>query len=533
MKKIWIAMATMVAAASAATPVDIHGSLSVQGSKVVNKNGEPAKLSGMSLFWSQWISKYWNAKVIDWLADDWKVSVVRAAMAVEEGGYLETGAVQEARVRKVVDAAIARGIYVIVDWHDHNAVDHQAQAVDFFQRMARDYGSHPNVIWEIYNEPVKQEWWRIKDYATAVSRAIREVDPDNLIIVGNPDWSSAVDKPAADPVPGTNIAYTLHFYAASHGQWLRDRADAAMRDGIALFATEWGTCESTGDGRLGYSETADWLAWMDQRGISWANWSIADKAETCSALNGGASSSGAWAAGNLSASGTLLRDELRKRNAWYDDIVVKVDTFPLPGTIDGGKPFRTVGARTEPDANGSGLHLAFIDDKTSATWMVRATSDLVLDAEVSAASQNSGGDIRWVLDEKEIGKSSIGGTSGWDNWSTQAGIRFPITPGTHALRLEFSGSGIGLFNIDAISVRGIPLAVAPRNPAAPTWMTTNGTLVVSGLRPGVARLRSPSGILLASSPVHSGQVRFTLPDHPGFAILEIPGSAPLRVPVGF
>jgi endoglucanase len=533
MKKIWIALATLALAANAATPVEVHGTLSVQGSKVVNKNGEPAKLSGMSLFWSQWISKYWNAKVVDWLADDWKISVIRAAMAVEEGGYLETAATQEARVRKVVDAAIARGIYVIVDWHDHNAVDHQAQAVDFFQRMARDYGAHPNVIWEIYNEPVKQEWWRIKDYATAVSRAIRQEDPDNLIIVGNPDWSSAVDKPAADPVPGTNIAYTLHFYAASHGQWLRDRADAAMGKGIALFATEWGTCEATGDGRLGYSETADWLSWMDQRGISWANWSIADKAETCSALNGGASSSGGWTAANLSASGTLLRDELRKRNAWYGDIVVKVDTFPLPGTIDGGRPARTVGARTEPDASGSGLHLAYIDDRTSATWMVRAASNLVLNTEVSVASQNAGGDIRWILDEQEIGRSSVRGTTGWGDWSTQAGIRFPITAGTHALRLEFSGSGIGLFNLDAISATGAPLSIAPRAPVSPAWRIEEGSLVVSGLESGVARLRSSSGALLGSGTVRAGQVRLAMPKTPGFAILEVPGSAPLRVPVGF
>jgi len=533
MKKIWIALATMVAASSAATPVDVHGALSVQGSKVVDKNGDPAKLSGMSLFWSQWISKYWNANVVDWLANDWKVSVVRAAMAVEEGGYLETGAVQEARVRRVVDAAIARGIYVIVDWHDHNAVDHQAQAVDFFQRMARDYGSHPNVIWEIYNEPVKQEWWRIKDYATAVSRAIRESDPDNLIIVGNPDWSSAIDKPAADPVPGTNIAYTLHFYAASHGQWLRDRADAAMRSGIALFATEWGTCEASGDGRLGYSETNDWLSWMDDRGISWANWSIADKAETCSALNGGASSTGGWAAGNLSASGTLLRDELRKRNAWYDDLVVKVDTFPLPGTIDGGKPAVLSGAKTELDASGSGRHLAYIDDRTSATWMVRATSNLVLNTQVSVASQNAGGDIRWVLDEKEVGRSSVHGTTGWSDWSTQTGIRFPITPGTHALRLEFTGAGVGLFNLDVISATGTPLAVAPRNPTRPTWRIADGFLVVSGLESGVARLRTPSGALIASSPIRSGLARLSLPERPGFVILEVPGSAPLRVPVGF
>ena len=32
-----------------------------------------------------------------------------------------------------------------------------------------------------------------------------------------------------------------HFYAGTHGQYLRDKAQAALDRGIALFVSEWGT----------------------------------------------------------------------------------------------------------------------------------------------------------------------------------------------------------------------------------------------------------------------------------------------------
>merc|ERR550532_794146 len=39
--------------APAGSVVERHGTLSVSGNKIVDKNGEPVRLRGMSLFWSQ------------------------------------------------------------------------------------------------------------------------------------------------------------------------------------------------------------------------------------------------------------------------------------------------------------------------------------------------------------------------------------------------------------------------------------------------------------------------------------------------
>lgn len=535
MRRIIAMLALCAACIGAATPVETHGWLSVKGNKVVDERGSPANLRGMSFFWSQWIGKYWNAQVVDWLVDDWNVSVVRAAMAVDNGGYLTTPAAQEARVRAVVEAAIARGIYVIIDWHDHDAIQHEAQAIEFFERMARDYGRHPHVIYEIYNEPTTQPWWEIKGYATRVSAAIRKIDPTNLIIVGNPSWSAEVDKPAADPVPGTNIAYTLHFYAASHGQWLRDRAAAAMNSGIALFATEWGTCEYTGDGALSYDGTRDWLAFMEEKGISWANWSIADKDETCAALVGGASSRGGWSAEDLTPSGAFLRSEIRSRNQKYSFAPPVRDTFPLPGIVDASRPVATIGTRVEPDATGSGRHLAYIDAGTAASYTVKSAVAQSYAVTIQVAGENSGGSIRWLLDGREVGTTSVSGTGGWQNWATVQGPTFTVGTGPRTLRLEFTGTGTGLFNLKSLDFKKPSSSVANRDEPVGQLRRESDAVVLERMDPRWTQsvLLDLAGSVLARSAIGPRGARLEAPREAGPLFVRLTGPGISRtVPVG-
>ncbi|GAB2513816.1 cellulase family glycosylhydrolase [Microbulbifer agarilyticus] len=291
--------------------------LTVEGSKILI-GGEGKSLAGNSLFWSNnfWGGeKYYNAETIAWLKSDWKATVVRAAMGVEDpGGYLDDQSGNEAKVRAVVDAAIANDLYVIIDWHSHRAHEHDwTDAINFFKRMATDYGDHENVIYEIYNEPLQVSWSnQIKPYAQALVAAIREIDPDNLIVVGTPTWSQDVDVASRDPILGyDNIAYTLHFYAGTHGEFLRDKARTAMNNGIALFVTEWGTVNANGDGTVDAEETKAWMDFLKANGISHANWAINDKDEGASALKPGSALTGNWQESSLTESGTLVRGIVR------------------------------------------------------------------------------------------------------------------------------------------------------------------------------------------------------------------------------
>lgn len=299
-------------------PVSYYGPLKVEGNRITDMDGKAVQLRGMSFFWSQWMGKYYTKECVKWLKDDWHCNILRAAMAVEEGGYLTNPEAEEKKICDVVDAAIESGLYVIIDWHDHHATDHLAEAKRFFAGMAQKYGDSPNVIYETFNEPLQISWSAlIKPYHQAVIDTIRYYDPDNLIICGTPTWSQDVDVAADDPLAGTNIGYSLHFYSGTHKQSLRDKAQTALNKGIALMVTEFGTTNATGDGALYLDETDRWLTFMDENKLSWCDWSVADKTEKSAALLPGAPVTGSWSASQLTESGTFIRTEIRAKNPWF------------------------------------------------------------------------------------------------------------------------------------------------------------------------------------------------------------------------
>lgn len=240
-----------------ATPVvKENGALRRSGSKIIGtKTAAPVQVAGMSLFWSIWGGeKFYTADVVASLANNWNVTLVRASIAVENnGGYIEKPDEQLAYAKTIVDAAIAKDIYVLVDWHDHNANLHVNEAKDFFSKMAQAYADTPNIIWEIWNEPDDKNgtshdghdsWNDIKTYADTVISVIRKYS-SNLIVIGTPEWSADPESAAEDPVADSNVAYACHFYAGSHGVLNRAVAEAAMRKGAAIFITECGSTDAS------------------------------------------------------------------------------------------------------------------------------------------------------------------------------------------------------------------------------------------------------------------------------------------------
>jgi endoglucanase len=301
------------------SPISVHGSLKVQNGLIVDKNGLAPQLRGISFSWSLWQGrKYYNPAVVDWLASDFKVSIIRASMGVQpDHGYLQEPALQTQLIVNVVDEAIKNGIYVLIDWHDHHSNEHLAQSKAFFAQMAKKYAGVPNVIYEVWNEPEKISWDTVKNYAVQVITEIRKYDPDNLIVVGSPHWDQDVDIAAADPIAGfKNIAYSFHFYASdpNHQEKLRARADEAIKKGLPLIVTEWGVGESNGNGKFDRDLVKTWFQWMEDNKLSSANWNITDKAETTALLVPGACDNGGWTVEQLSPAGIYIREKLRELN---------------------------------------------------------------------------------------------------------------------------------------------------------------------------------------------------------------------------
>lgn len=433
--------------------------LSVSGNRVL-AGGQQASFAGNSLFWSNngWGGeKFYNAGTVAWLKKDWKSNVVRAAMGVEEsGGYLQDPAGNKARVKAVVDAAIANDMYVIIDWHTHHAEQYQAQSVAFFQEMARTYGNNPHVIYEIYNEPLQISWsGTIKPYANAVIGAIRAIDPDNLIIVGTPQWSQKVDEASRDPLSAyRNIAYTLHFYAGTHGQSLRDAANTAMSNGIALFVTEWGSVDASGDGGVNAGETAAWVDFMKRNNISNANWALNDKSEGASALTPGASATGGWSANQLTASGSLAKSIISQ---WPGSVPPPgCTTFAVPATVQAEAYCSMSGVQLETttDTDG-GQNVGYIDTGDSMTYSVNVPSAGTYKISYRVASAVNGATIQ--LDQGSgtpaLGTVGVPNTAGWQTWTTVShNVMLAAGKQNIAIRAKAGGFNVNWFKVETVQV---------------------------------------------------------------------------------
>jgi endoglucanase len=299
------------------SPIEKYGKLYISGRYLKDKNGDTIVLRGQGFGWSSFWPQYWNENVVAWLASDFKIDVVRASMGIDaKPGYLNDSINQINLVKKVANAAIKNGIYVIIDWHCEALYPNKAVA--FFKQMAQLYRNYPNIIYEVINEPNNTEkWQQVKSYAINVIEEIRMIDTHNVIIVGCPNWDQKIRDVADSPITGySNIMYTVHYYAATHGQWLRDDCTYALNKNIPIFITECNGSESSGSGHFDYAQWNAWWDFCDAQKISWVNWSVSDKKdELCSILKPGISSEGGWKSSDLTESGNYVRNKLRSYTA--------------------------------------------------------------------------------------------------------------------------------------------------------------------------------------------------------------------------
>ena len=302
------------------TPVSQHGQLSVKNGQLVDKNGKGYQLRGMSTHGLTWFPEFVNESAFKTLRDDWNTNVVRLAMYVDEWGngqcYMGNKSGSLELLEKGVDLCIKLDMYVIIDWHVLNPGDpskYTDEAKSFFETVSKRYAKYPNVIYEICNEPNGGASWsdNIKPYAEKIIPIIRKNAPNSVIIVGTPTWSQEIDKPLSDPLSYKNVMYAFHFYAATHAG-LRSNVENCVAQGLPVFVSEFGTCDASGGGANDFNETEKWLSYFDKQGISYCNWSICNKDETCSVLRPGTSANGNWSESDLTENGKWIHDWLKK-----------------------------------------------------------------------------------------------------------------------------------------------------------------------------------------------------------------------------
>ncbi len=288
--------------------------LHVNGTRLVDNNGDPVQLKGISTHGLAWFPDYVNKDCFRQMRDEWNVNVIRLAMYTSEyGGYCNGGDQDElkALIKNGVEYAAALNMYVIIDWHilsDGNPNIYREEAKAFFAEMAASYADYGNVLYEICNEPNGETSWEdIKAYAEEIIPVIRSYDKNGIIIVGTPNWSQYVDRAAAAPVTGyNNIMYSLHFYAATHTDSLRNTMKEAINAGLPVFVTEYSICDASGSGAIDEDQAGQWISLMDEYNISYVFWNLSNKDETSAILSGACNKTSGFTKDDLSASGKWL-----------------------------------------------------------------------------------------------------------------------------------------------------------------------------------------------------------------------------------
>jgi Cellulase (glycosyl hydrolase family 5)/Bacterial Ig domain len=326
-----ILLFSTLALAQTPTPLAANGRLKVINRQLCNEAGSPIQLRGMSTHGLQWFGACHTAGAAQTLATSWGCDVFRAAMYVDEGGYLSNPTGIKTQVDNITDWSAASGMYCIIDWHTLNPGDpnnHTAEAINFFRQEAQRNAGKKHVIYEICNEPNGVSWSSIKNYAEQVIPVIRQYDPEAIILVGTPNWSGTPADVTSNPLTGANaynIMYTFHFYAGSH--YTQSYINGVLAT-LPLFISEWGTSNYSGDGGNDYTNAQNWLnllAGANTSGIkvSWCNWSFCDKSESSAALNPGACGNAAW--NNTSTSGTWIKNHmLSPADSWASGATTNV-----------------------------------------------------------------------------------------------------------------------------------------------------------------------------------------------------------------
>lgn len=303
--------------------VEKNGKLRVEGRQLVNEVGEVVQLRGMSTHGIAWNPNTYNEQSLRVLVEKWGITLFRIAVYTHEwGGYCteqwKTKEEYDEEIDKLVCLCGKLGIYCIVDWHILNEGSGDpnftlSDAKNFWRKISRRYSHTKHVMYEICNEPNGStvDWSVVKQYAEFVIPEIRQNDPLTVIICGTPTWSQDVDKAVISPLPYSNLMYALHFYAGTHGEDLRRRADKALQQGLPIFVSEFGLSQADGNGGVYVESCDEWMKWMNAHHLSWVNWSFSDVDESSAALQHGAVAEKDL--DKVSASGLYVRRKIKEK----------------------------------------------------------------------------------------------------------------------------------------------------------------------------------------------------------------------------
>ncbi len=252
-----------------AVPAQLH----VEGNQIKDPNGNTIILRGACLPDLGYAEYYYDvdmkaSSIIDVLTDKtdsqsaspgWYTKVIRIpvyppetspAPASHRWNPSNPDAFYNTFLRPIVNYCGQKGLYVIIDWHEvGNTNDDAADTSAFWAYMAQKFASDSHVLFEIFNEPNNQgDWTSARGDMQSWVDIIRNDAPNNLILVGTPQYCQVLAPVLDNPIDDENILYVAHIYPA-HWYGGTEQIDI---DGIAscaevfpVIVTEWGYMSTT------------------------------------------------------------------------------------------------------------------------------------------------------------------------------------------------------------------------------------------------------------------------------------------------
>ena len=221
------------------------------------------------------------AGLLDLISDasqGWYARVARLTVFPEDwrpdpDGYFET------YLKPAVAHATERGLYAIVDWHEiGDAAPADTETRQFWAKAAPAFADHPNVLFEVFNESedlADTSWARWKASAQPWVDQIRRDAPKNIILIGAPFWTQALDGAITDPFAGDNLAYVGHIYPGiAPSVWGAGGVFTKVAATRPMMITEWGyraaaEAPVTGD-QSGFGDPLK--TYIEQQRLGWTAW---------------------------------------------------------------------------------------------------------------------------------------------------------------------------------------------------------------------------------------------------------------------
>jgi len=169
-------------------------------------------------------------------------------------------------VAEVVEAAVAHGLSVVVtNHHDDEAMADPRGAAARLAELWRGLATHflgvrGELTFELLNEPLMSaaEW---NGLLPAVLAAVREVDPERVVVVGGADASSVAGLRQLELPADDRLVATVHYYEPFR---FTHQGAGWLPGADAWLGTTWGTAA---DRAAVTADLTEAVSWASSRGV--------------------------------------------------------------------------------------------------------------------------------------------------------------------------------------------------------------------------------------------------------------------------